>query len=140
MHATMQVRLWMERHMHMDYHHLLYLLDQGHASIKRLFKYGCRCSLFLLPGFKLCNYLSFRVTIRLVLWPVDSLAFTGAISYTSASTAIHCYTALRHCIRKSALLVVAISHLCNILHFFVLLIQARAGDAVLEEFDKCVNI
>ncbi len=31
-------------------------------------------------------------------------------------------------------------HLWNILHFFVLLIQAGAGDTMAEEFDECVIV
>mmetsp|Transcript_9080 Transcript_9080/g.11464 ORF Transcript_9080/g.11464 Transcript_9080/m.11464 type:complete len:83 (-) Transcript_9080:319-567(-) len=66
------------------------------------------------------------------------LAFRGAVGYTSASTAIHCFAAFHA--RFVALQIEAQARLCRILHFFVFLIKAATGDTLSEEFYKRVYV
>ena len=85
-----------------------------------------------------------------MLCPIGYLTFTGAIRCTSASAAVLCFAAF-HFSKwnaalsvfskwNAALSVVTNAHLGNVLHFIVHLIQAGAGDAMPEEFDKRVHI
>ena len=84
--------------------------------------------------------ISVHIATSLVVCPIKYLTCSRTIRYISATTAIHCFAAFRHSIRKSAHLVVANPYLCYTLHFFIFLIQARAGNAVPEEFDECVHV
>mmetsp|Transcript_25879 Transcript_25879/g.39761 ORF Transcript_25879/g.39761 Transcript_25879/m.39761 type:complete len:94 (+) Transcript_25879:106-387(+) len=84
--------------------------------------YVCLCILLL--GVKLSNSSNTFVTRRSVQLPISFLTFRGAVGYTSASTAIHCFAAFYFSERDTALWVVAKTHLCDGLHFIILGIQA----------------
>ena len=95
----------------------------------------------LLPfHLKLSNSCCVMVTMLFVTRPVGYLTLTGAVGCTSASTAILCIAAFHISTWNTAVCVVANAHLCDMLHLFVLSIQAGAGDAMPEEFDKRVIV
>ena len=98
----------------------------------------CMIIMFALAGLKFCDSGCNFFTVSSVLFPVSFLAFTRTISNTSASITAHCLAAFH--ISIITLRVAAKAHLCDILHFFIFLIQAGAGDAIPEEFDKCVHV
>ena len=99
---------------------------------------GYRCLHILLLGFKYGHYCNVHIAIILVPGPIRFLTFTRAIDCTSASTAILCFAAFH--IWNIALLVAANTHLCDIFHLFVFLVQAGAGNAVPVEFNQSVHV
>ena len=72
--------------------------------------------------------------------PVVDLALTGAIIHSAAERATLCEAALHLPIRVRTINVVADAKLLHGSDLFVLCIQARTSDALLEEADKRVLI
>ena len=112
---------------------VLHIVSMGDYLCNRL---ACFSAIFRLE----LNRCSVIVTICLMLCPIGYLTFTGAIRCTSASAAVLCFAAFHFSKWNAALSVVTNAHLGNVLHFIVHLIQAGAGDAMPEEFDKRVHI
>jgi hypothetical protein len=85
---------------------------------------------------------SISVTIILVSWPIGFLAFTGTVGYRSASTTIHRFDALYPSVGEelATLSIVANANFCNMLHFLVFFIEARAGNPASKEFYERVFV
>ncbi len=94
---------------------------------------GAHTLWLFLVGLKFCDSGSTFFTCWLVLFPMGFLTCTRTVSDAKASITIHCVAAFRHSTWKTALWVKTNTHLWYVLHFFVFIVQARAGDALPEE-------
>ena len=71
-----------------------------------------------------------------MLWPIRRLTFRGAIVCATTLSTVKHFLSLYLSIRKGTRWIAADAHLGSGFHFFVLFIQAFAGDALSQEADE----